>query len=369
MRAVAVAVLGASAGGVGRGGRQVTPRWRLPAPCLRARRGTSTRLCQSCHYSLSPTHVQFTNTGQNVAASAFGSVAAFSAGTTYSASGTSQSASYGNDMVTDPYLAALSNLPAEALAGCTGPGAWTVTFPVVNPLLYPLPQPFVIASVVMINRLDCPSCLVRMNGATVSLTAPNFTTVLSGTISLNAATQLTAATINFGNNAQAGPIFWNSSLAQPVVTALQASTLAQNTYVRYINVTSAHGKCLYFRELYVFDVTTTNVALYKPTRQIAGGAVIASYYDPVLGFTSFPSYGTDGIVDMDNPVRVRRRRRGVIVSVWETRGDAALYVLVCTSTVDHSPVAPAHSRRWATWSTVRAMAVVRGRWTLAACTT
>ena len=243
----------------------------------------------------------FTNTGQNVAAAALGATAAFTAGTVYSASGTSQLAAYGNDLITDPYVVATLNLPSGLMAGTTGAGAWTVTFPVANPLYWPLPQPYLIASVVMINRLDCSVCLLRMNGAVVTLTGPNNTVVQSNVISLNSATQLTASTINFVNNAQAGPIFPNSSLAQPGVAALQSSPFV-NTFVRYINITSAPGKCLHFRELYVFDSSYTNVALYKPTVQNAGGVQIANYYDSAFGFTSVPSYGVDGVIDMDNSV-------------------------------------------------------------------
>ena len=39
----------------------------------------------------------------------------------------------------------------------------------------------------------------------------------------------------------------------------------------------------------------TNVALYKPTT-----SSLSLYTDPVYNVTSLPSYGNDGIIDMDN---------------------------------------------------------------------
>ena len=228
----------------------------------------------------------FSNTGQNVAASILGAASGWSSGAQFS----TQSNIYGNDMFTDPYLAAAA--PTQLIAGTSAAGAWTVTFPAFNPVLFPFGQPFPVSSVVFINRVDGGNN-GRAAGAVVSLVAPNGTTLSTATL-----TSATVTVLNFPNNAQTGPIFPNSSLAQPVVTALQSGSVNQSTYVRYIQIAAAPGHCLYFRELMAFDVTYTNVALYKPTTQGSQANVLASYKDPALGFTSFSSYGVDGIIDV-----------------------------------------------------------------------
>ena len=152
-------------------------------------------------------------------------------------------------------------------------------------------------TVVFINRLDS-GLATRIN-----TTTPGVLNLVAANSSVLATRSISAASVSvwtFPNTFQSAPIFPNSSLAATSVVALQGSTLNQNTFVRYISIAAAPGKCLSFRELYALDNTLTNVALYKPTTQAADGAALASFTDPNLGFTSFASYGTDGVIDMDN---------------------------------------------------------------------
>ena len=145
-------------------------------------------------------------------------------------------------------------------------------------------------AVVFVNRLDGGNN-ARANNGVVTLIAPNGTTLSSGLLNSGSVT-----TINYPNNAVRGPIFPNSSLAPASVASLQTTDLNLNTYVRYLNITSAPGKCLFFREIYAFDDTYTNVALYKPATQ----GPTATYTDQTFGFVSLPSYGNDGIIDVSS---------------------------------------------------------------------
>ena len=244
----------------------------------------------------------FTSTGQNVAAAALGATSVWSTGTQYAGPPNAALNTYANDLFTDPYLAFNNNAAPMKIAATSSAGTWLVTFPVTNSLLYPFGEPSPIASVVIINRVDQPALNLyqRINGAAVTLYAANFSVLSTATLTTSL-TSATAFTVNFPNYAQAGPIYPNSSLAQQSVTALQASPINQATYVRYIQIAAAPSQCLYFRELYAFDNTWTNVAFFKPTTQGSGASTLASYTDPLQGFTSYASYGTDGIIDMDNP--------------------------------------------------------------------
>jgi len=104
-----------------------------------------------------------------------------------------------------------------------------------------------------------------------------------------------------------------------------------------------------FRELYVFDATMANVALFK-----SASASVASYTDPVLGITSLPSYGVDGSIDMDNIT-------GAMVNLGPCDGTAWWQVRVHVDLHARVPEAengalqlrltcftppPTHARRW-----------------------
>ena len=80
----------------------------------------------------------FSSSGQNVAAAALGATAAWTSGTQYQ----TQAAMYGNDLGTDPWIAA-SAVP-QRIAGSSGGATWTVKFAPVN--AFPLGQPFPISS-------------------------------------------------------------------------------------------------------------------------------------------------------------------------------------------------------------------------------
>ena len=160
------------------------------------------------------------------------------------------------------------------------------------PTLQPPSESTLASAVVFVNRMDGGNN-ARASGASVSLIAPNASALSVGTL-----TTATVTVLNFPNNAQTGPIYPSSSLAPASVQALQTTTLNLNTYVRFINITAAPGKCLFFRELYALDNTFTNVALFKPTTQGGFGQTVSSYRDANFGFVSFPSYGVDGIIDV-----------------------------------------------------------------------
>lgn len=209
------------------------------------------------------------------------------------------SASFGNDLFTDPWLAdtgALYNAPIGMIAATSsGPATWTLTFPPAPGFPNGLPQP--ISSVVFINRLGGFNARINTTSpGTLNLIAANGTVLSTRSIP-----SMSVSVWNFPNMAQQGPIFPNNTLSTAPAATFQASYTNQNTFVRYINITAAAGKCLYFRELYVLDSTYTNVALYKPTIQ-SNTSFNGGYFDPSFGgFTSFSSYGTDGIIDMDGP--------------------------------------------------------------------
>ena len=241
----------------------------------------------------------FSSTGQNLASQPLGATSTWTSGTQYQ----TLSNLFGNDYVTDPYIAFNNNAAPQLICSSNGVGAWTVTMPASGWQFFPQGQPAnPIASVVFINRIDQPAANVptRSNGATVTVLNPLGSSIGLATITINSA-QTTAVTLNFGGGLSTVPIFPNSSLAPPSVAALQLSSANLTALVRYINISQPNaGKCLHFRELYAFDNTWTNVALNKPTIMGSGGYTFAAYGDPVYFFTSLSSMGTDGVVDMDN---------------------------------------------------------------------
>ena len=215
-----------------------------------------------------------------------GASASFTSGVAFS----TQFATYGNDLYTDPWLAATAN--PQQITGSSGVATWTLQFPPTS--FYPAGVPVPISSIVFINRCD-NGLNTRINTTTpgtMSLISPNGTV-----LSVRNIPSLSVSVWNFPNMAQAGPIFPNSSLSTAPAATFQASNQNLLTYVRYINISSVLNKCLAFRELYALDNTITNVALYKPTSQSN-----LTYFDPAFGgFTSISSYGTDGIIDQDGP--------------------------------------------------------------------
>lgn len=220
----------------------------------------------------------FSNTGQNIAASALGAVAAIP---TSVATG---NPAFGNDMFADPASASAGGM--EANGNCLTTGAttdsWTLNFPPAPG--YPLGYPTPVSSVYYVNRLD-PCCVSRVNNSqsVIYLYSPNGTAVAQRAITTGA-----TVTSFFFNDAQTGPI-----MPDPT-SAFQVSAANQAAYVRYVRIAAAPNKCLHFREVFVFDHTLTNVALFKN----ASSSVGVSYTDATNGFLSFPSYGVDGIVDV-----------------------------------------------------------------------
>ena len=143
-------------------------------------------------------------------------------------------------------------------------------------------------TVYFINRLD-GGFNTRINASgnpgVLNLVAPNNTIVSTRNIS-----STSVSWWSFPNMAQAGPIYPSPT------SAFQLSTANQVALVRYVRIAARPAACLFFREVFVLDVTLANVALYKNTT-----ASVASYADPTFGgFTSFPAYGVDGVVDMDS---------------------------------------------------------------------
>ena len=261
-----------------------------------------------------PPYAQFTSSGQNVAAGVLGSSAAFTpgdfsvvAGTAWVGGGASQSASYATDLFADPMRAWTLNPPAGAIAGTATPGAftWAVTFP------SGIPQP--ISSIVFVNRCDQINLGLnaRINGGVLQLVGANNTVLSSGVFS-----SLSVQTFNFPNNAQVAAIYPNSSLSTAPAATFQASAANQANYIRYINISATNGICLAFRELYAFDNTISNVALFKPTSQ-SNTSYGGGYLDP-SGFVSYSSYGVDGLIDMDNLTSGNMVNLGCIGNTWWT---------------------------------------------------
>lgn len=189
----------------------------------------------------------FSNVGQDLAAGSLGAIASFSTGIAYSVGGATQTASYGNDLLTDPYLAMAANPPAGAIAGTvSGPASWALQFAGARPAP--------VSSVVLINRVD-GGTNARMNATspgTLTLVAADGAVVASRAVS-----SLSVSVWNFLDTAQRGPLY-------PAVNdSFQASAANQFKYARYVRVAAAPGQCLAFRELYALDDTFTNVALYK----------------------------------------------------------------------------------------------------------
>ena len=163
---------------------------------------------------------------------------------------------------------------------------------------YPGGYPVPISTVYFVNRLDCCNTRITAGNGWVALVSPNGTQYARQFFTQAAWPVVggSVATFRF-NDYQTAPIFPNNSLST-AGAAFQSSIANQNTFVRYIKIVSAPQTCLTFRELFVFDNTVTNVALYKPT-----SASLASYVSttaPTSGTLSLPSYGVDGIIEMDN---------------------------------------------------------------------
>ena len=218
----------------------------------------------------------FTSTGQNVAASAIGGVATLS--TTYG----SNYAYYGNDMYADPPTAVSNNWFVNG--GCASGGdVWRLSFPPATG--YPSGLPVPISSVVFVNRQDSTGNAVRITAGLgyLQLVDPNGTMTAQRTFT----SAQTVSVFTF-NDAQTAAIY-------PSNTAFQSAELNKRKFVRYVTITSVPLQCLYFRELYVFDTTYTNVALFKP---VTGSA--PWFVDPATGSNSTLSMGNDGVIDMDN---------------------------------------------------------------------
>ena len=218
----------------------------------------------------------FSSTGQNLAASILGAV---SSQTT--TSGTAVAA-YGNDMYADPATASARGWLTNGACSGVGADAWTVRFPPAAG--YPLGLPTLISSVVYVNRMDsCCWARVNTSASVIQLIAPNGTVVQQAPIPDGR----TVTTLTFAN-AQ------TTAIAPDPTSAFQTSAANRLALPRYIRIASAPATCLHFRELYVFDTTLTNVALFKTTTASVG----ALYTDASGSYT--PSMGVDGVIDMDN---------------------------------------------------------------------
>ena len=140
---------------------------------------------------------------------------------------------------------------------------WNVTFAAPTP----------ISTVYYINRLDS-CCVNRVNTSqtVITLLATNLSVVATAPIKTGA----TVSTFTF-NDYQTAPV--NPNLA----SAFQTSSANLLALPRYIRITSAPGKCLTFREVFVFDNTYTNVALLKTATMSTGAAYSDAYgvYGPV----------------------------------------------------------------------------------------
>ena len=95
----------------------------------------------------------------------------------------------------------------------------------------------------------------------MELIAPNGTAVATQFITSNAS----VSTYRF-NDAQTAAIY------PDLASAFQLSAVNLVSLPRYVRITAAPGNCLSFRELFVFDVSITNVALYKPTSSSVGSS-------------------------------------------------------------------------------------------------
>ena len=90
------------------------------------------------------------------------------------------------------------------------------------------------------------------------------------------------------NDVQTGPIVPDPN------SAFQTSLANQAAFPRTVRITSAPGKCLQFREVYLFDNNMTNVAFFKNATMSTG----ATFTDSNGVYT--PAMGVDSLIDMDN---------------------------------------------------------------------
>lgn len=251
----------------------------------------------------------FSDTGQDVAAGALGATASWAVGSGYS----TQYASNGIDLFCDPWLAYAAN--PQLIAGSSAGGAtWAVAFP-PGPG-YPGGFPSPVSSVVFVNRLDA-GLNARINTSVpgvLSLLAANATVLSTAAVS-----SMSVSVFTFPNNAQQGPIWPSNPRSTAPAATFQASAQNQLAYVRYVNITAAPGRCLFFRELYALDATYTNVALYKPSTASA-----PAFFDPSFGaFTSNnTAFGTDGVIDMDGPAGNMVNLGCAGIASWQVRSAA-----------------------------------------------
>ena len=193
-------------------------------------------------------------------------------------SSTCNLATYGNDLVADPYLVTNNNdfRFVSTACGQYTPARlsdyWQVNFS----------APAEISSVYFVNRVNTVAASERIATGNGMLTLMNqFGDVTS---SFNMANSYPhPGTVETFTVQQPNPV----SPPDPT-DATQLDLTARLLSVRFLRINASAGKCLTFREVFAFDKTQTNVARGRPTTSSA------------LAGTSTSAMGVDGIIDFDN---------------------------------------------------------------------
>ena len=196
--------------------------------------------------------------------------------TTYCGSATTcNNATFGNDMAADMY----SNVAAQTFVntGCNSSNSdfWQVTF--ASGPAYPGGFPAEISNIYFVNRLG---------GYQFRITIPS-----AAQIQLYSTTGDMVGVANITSSSTVSMFSFNPPVAAPLpdlASAFQTSATARLLTTRFVHIDAAAGKCLTFREIFVFDLTYTNVALLKTTRS------------STLSTGSTSQMGVDGVIDYDN---------------------------------------------------------------------
>lgn len=159
---------------------------------------------------------------------------------------------------------------------------YNVAFPPELPL-YPGGKPVAISAVYFVNDGLNPQAIKNSFGK-LQLVAPNGTVVAQRSL-------LSTNVTSF--------IFISPSPA-PTPRPADVTTLkTQSQAVRYVRLTAAPGQCLSFREIFVFDDTTTNVAILRNASSNSLGQVSHSLQYGASNGLFAPSQGVNGIITMD----------------------------------------------------------------------
>ena len=185
--------------------------------------------------------------GRNVGATAAG--AALSLTTTYSPN----YAYYGGDFLADPYV--YDPLQIFVNAGCSATSDYyQAIFPPGPAFAAGMPAP--VSQIVFVNRMNGENTRITTGAGQVQLFSINGSVIAWQPITNTG----TVSVFNYTTWGQS-----NAPLAPNPASPSQTDATARTLGVRYVRIVAGVNQYLHFRELYVFDNTSTNVALLKST--------------------------------------------------------------------------------------------------------